>query len=201
MAALIYVHDPMCSWCWGFTNVYDQLIERLPAEVEIHRLVGGLAPDSDAPMPEPMRQMLQQTWARIEQMIPAKKFNFDFWSQCEPRRSTYPACRAVIASKMQQSLIEKEMILAIQQAYYLDAKNPSNEDVLIQLAANIGLNADTFIRDFKSKTCHDRLERELLLTRKLYVSSFPALVLSNGTVDTVIHIDYSNSDHILKQIF
>jgi protein-disulfide isomerase-like protein with CxxC motif len=49
---LIYVHDPMCSWCWGFADVYEELLEQLPPEVEIRRLLGGLAPDSDAPMPE-----------------------------------------------------------------------------------------------------------------------------------------------------
>ncbi len=44
---LIYVHDPMCSWCWGFTSVYKQLVDQLPADIEIRRLVGGLAPDSE----------------------------------------------------------------------------------------------------------------------------------------------------------
>jgi len=70
---LIYVHDPMCSWCWGFADVYEELLEQLPPEVEIRRLLGGLAPDSDVPMPESMQAMLQQTWQRIEMTIPGKQ--------------------------------------------------------------------------------------------------------------------------------
>jgi putative protein-disulfide isomerase len=101
---------------------------------------------------------------------------------------------------MQQPLMEKEMILAIQQAYYLNARNPSDEDVLMQLAADIGLDTDIFVRDCKSKACHDALENELLLTRELFVSSFPSLVLSIGNTDTAIHIDYTSSDNILKEI-
>jgi putative protein-disulfide isomerase len=201
LPTLYYVHDPMCSWCWGFRPVWKQVQQALNGMVKIQYVLGGLAPDTDQPMPENMQSNIRDNWQRIQQDIPDIEFNYDFWSLCRPRRSTYPACRAVIASKMQQPLIEKEMILAIQQAYYLDARNPSNEDVLIQLAADIGLNADIFVRDFKSKTCHDALERELLLTRELYVSSFPALVLSKGAVITAIHIDYSNSDNILKEIF
>ena len=34
------------------------------------------------------------------------------------------------------------MISAIQHAYYLQARNPSNADTLIALAAEIGLDAD-----------------------------------------------------------
>jgi hypothetical protein len=35
---------------------------------------------------------------RIERSVPGTKFNFEFWSRCRPRRATYPACRAVIAT-------------------------------------------------------------------------------------------------------
>ncbi len=80
-STLIYVHDPMCSWCWGFSEVYRQLVEKLPPGLKVERLVGGLAPDSNAAMPEQMQMMLQQTWQRIEQMIPGVNFNFDFCQQ------------------------------------------------------------------------------------------------------------------------
>ena len=83
---LIYVHDPMCSWCWGFEPVRAQLFAALDGRIPIRRLVGGLAPDSDAPMPAEMRLGLQQTWRRIQHTIPGSEFNFDFWSECSPRR-------------------------------------------------------------------------------------------------------------------
>lgn len=76
------------------------------------------------------------------------------------------------------------MILAIQQAYYLQARNPSDEKVLIQLAMDIGLNTKKFINDLRSDKCQSQLESELQLCRELYVSSFPALVLSQGSADT-----------------
>ena len=56
---LLYVHDPMCSWCWGFARAYDELIERLPNGVPVVRILGGLAPDSDEPMPEDMKNYLK----------------------------------------------------------------------------------------------------------------------------------------------
>ena len=200
-AILYYVHDPMCSWCWGFRPVWNQVQHELQGKVHIQYVLAGLAPDTDQPMPENMQTSIHDAWKKIQQEIPGTEFNYKYWSVCQPRRSTYPSCRAVIACKMQQPELEKEMILAIQQAYYLQARNPSDEKVLIQLAVEIGLNANNFISDLRSDKCQSELESELLLSRKLYVSSFPALVLSQCTADTAIHIDYNNSDNIIKQLF
>ncbi len=197
---LIYVHDPMCSWCWGFTKVYDELIERLPTEIEIRRLVGGLAADSDAPMPEPMRQMLQQTWARIEQMIPGKKFNFEFWSQCEPRRSTYPACRAVIAARAQGEQYDLIMTRQIQQAYYQQARNPSDNDTLIQLSSEIGLDSKRFANDLVDPGTHALLLDEINQARSIGIDSFPSLMLEQGDQYTRILSNYIDVEAILDQI-
>ena len=59
---LIYVHDPMCSWCWGFEPVRAQLFDAISSSMNIRTLVGGLAPDSDDPMPAGMQASLKQTW-------------------------------------------------------------------------------------------------------------------------------------------
>ena len=123
---LYYAYDPMCSWCWGFRPVWEELQARLPAEVRVQPILGGLAPDSDQPMAPDMQSHLQDTWRRIEQRIPGTSFNFAFWENCSPRRSTYPACRAVIAAGAQGPGQESNMVLAIQRAYYQQARNPSD---------------------------------------------------------------------------
>ena len=113
LATLYYIHDPMCSWCWGFRPVWDQVQDELQDTVHIQYVLGGLAPDTDQPMPAKMQVSIRSNWQRIQREIPGTEFNYDFWTICQPRRSTYPSCRAVIASKMQQPLLEKELILAI----------------------------------------------------------------------------------------
>ena len=134
-ARLYYVHDPMCSWCWGFRPVWLELKQTLPEELQLLSLVGGLAADCDEPMPQALRDKLQATWRRIQQVIPGTGFNFDFWRDNTPRRSTYPACRAVIAAR---ELADKadQMTHAIQQAYYLQARNPSDQETLVDTSGS-----------------------------------------------------------------
>ena len=112
--------------------------------MDVRYVLGGLAADTDEPMPEETRSFLQQTWHKIEQRIPGVHFNFDFWEKASPRRSTYPACRAVIAARQFGPEYEALMTAAIQRAYYQEARNPSDDSTLIELAAEIGLDADEF---------------------------------------------------------
>jgi len=197
---LIYVHDPMCSWCWGFADVYEQLLPKLPAEIVIRRLLGGLAPDSEVPMPESMQAMLQQTWHRIEAMIPGKQFNFEFWSKCTPRRSTYPACRAVIAAREQGEQNDPIMTRAIQQAYYQQARNPSDHETLVKLAAEIGLDAKRFANQLLDVKTHQQLLDEIDSARSIGIDSFPSLMLEQNGRFTSILANYTNMDQILNQI-
>ena len=174
-ATLFYVHDPMCSWCWGFSKVWQNIQDQLPNDINTQLVAGGLAPDSKQAMPESMQLSLQQTWQHIQQVIPGTKFNHQFWSLNAPRRSTYPACRAVLAAKTQNPDLEIPMMKAIQKAYYLDAKNPSDDTILIELATNIGCNTDRFTQALNSEATQQTLMSQIHFARMLGAQGFPSL--------------------------
>jgi len=197
---LYYIHDPMCSWCWGFRKVWNQVQNDLKGKIDICIVVGGLAPDSNQIMSETIQKSIQQNWQRIQQHIPGTQFNYDFWKICKPRRSTYPACRAVIAARLQGEKFSKMMVLAIQQAYYLTAKNPSDNLILIQLAEEIGLDSKQFEIDLSSNECKQLLVKELELTASLNVNSFPSLILNYKNSNIKIPIDYTDKKTILLNI-
>ena len=187
----------MCSWCWGFVPVLEDLLNKLPEDIRVKRLLGGLAPDSAAPMPAEMQQTIEATWRRIEETIPGTLFNHDFWTQCAPRRSTWPACRAVIAARMQGDEFDVRMTRAIQLAYYTQARNPSNENTLVELAGELGLDRHVFTRDLCSTPVQQQLLAEIELSRQLYATSFPSLVLKTGAAEWRIPVDYNDSAPML----
>ena len=199
-AILYYVHDPMCSWCWGFRPVLLQLKQQLAAPVTFRSLVGGLAADSDVPMPVTLQRNLQATWQRIQQAIPGTRFNFDFWTRNIPRRSTYPACRAVIAARRLDARLEDEMTFGIQQAYYLQAKNPSDLETLGEIALNIGLDQKEFEQLMHSSEIEDLFTQELDRVRAIHVSSFPSLVLQLDASLYPVTLDYISAQKLLDEI-
>ncbi len=198
---LVYVHDPMCSWCWGFRPTLEQLCSRLPQTVGFRRLLGGLAADTDEPMPQAMQAQLQSTWQRIQQRIPGTRFNDEFWQRCQPRRSTYPACRAVIAARMMSPDREDDMILAIQKAYYLRARNPSDIETLVQLAGELSLDQEQFTFLIKRDFVDEQLQIEIGEARAMRANSFPSLVLKTGFANHhTIPVDYCDVQPMLNTI-
>ena len=197
---LYYAHDPMCSWCYAFRPALTQLLDKLPAEIEVIRLLGGLASDSNEAMPDNIRHYIVDNWQRIEQQVPGTSFNYDFWTRCQPRRSTYPACRAVIAARLQGSQFDIRMTHAIQNAYYRQARNPSDNTTLIELASELGLDADRFSQNIISTETDDKLRREIKQSRLLGMKSFPSLLLEYHGQTQCLQIDYLNSQTMLNSI-
>lgn len=194
---LYYFHDPMCSWCWGYRPSWLRLLSLLPETIDVSYIVGGLAPDSNTPMTEEMALTIQSHWRRIESEL-GTRFNYNFWTQCTPKRSTYPACRAVLAAKNQQQ--ETQMIQSIQESYYLRALNPSELSTLVQLAEEIGLDRTAFISDINSIEVQQELESQIQFARTLQVPGFPSLVLVKNDNTYPISVDYKNPDNTIKVI-
>jgi len=197
---LFYIHDPMCSWCYAFSQSWIALQQDLPRGIEIVCLVGGLAPDTTEPMPLAAQALVQQAWQRIEQTVPGVHFNWDFWSRNTPIRSTFPACRAVLAAKKQRAEAEPEMIRAIQTAYYQQAKNPSLPETLHACAREIGLSEEVFSEDLRSPAIESELQHQMQRARSMEVYSYPSLRLVHSNAVFPIAIDYLNHRTMLNEI-
>ncbi len=92
------------------------------------------------------------------------------------------------------------MILAIQTAYYLEARNPSDVPVLTRLAEQEGLDIETFTADLQSSDTEQELQRQIRFTQASPVSGFPALALERGGVLTPIPVDYQDHAATLRSI-
>ncbi|MDH5359971.1 MAG: DsbA family protein, partial [Gammaproteobacteria bacterium] len=171
---LYYIHDPMCSWCWGFKSAWDRMRDRLADRVEIRYVVGGLAPECHDPMPMDMREMLEQTWQRVSEKTGAR-FNHDFWRNNTPMRSTYPACKAVLLAR--DAGKELEMLSAIQALYYQQAGNPSEYEALCTLASELGMDVESFRQSIQAEATEQRLRAEIMFAESLGAQGFPSLVL------------------------
>jgi len=154
--------------------------------------MGGLARDSDEPMPRDLQNYIQENWRRIESVVPGTEFNYEFWTRCGPRRSTYPSCRAVLAARHFDPSNEGAMIEKIQIAYYREAKNPSDVDTLCELAGELGIDTEAFREFLLGEDCQAMLDHSLQRRRELGVTAFPSLVLESDQSLRPIPHDFSD---------
>jgi len=198
MPKIIYVMDPMCSWCWAFAPVVEAIKQHYP-DLEWQVQMGGLAPDSDEPMPAAMRQKLISIWQQIQEAT-RTEFNFDFWHNNTPRRSTYPACRAVISAEALSPGSVFKMISAIQRAYYLEARNPSDNEVLIDLASSIGLDQKAFSAQLVSSETQATLEQQIRDSYALGAQGFPSLFVETAQGIHALGYGYSQEQKVLERL-
>ena len=93
------------------------------------------------------------------------------------------------------------MIEVIQCAYYRQARNPSEREVLIALAGEIGLEVEGFATMLTSGETEATLQSELRKSVELGVDSFPSLVLETaGGSRWPIGIDYNDPESMLETI-
>lgn len=193
----------MCSWCWGFQTQL-RLIEQALPELPVRIVLGGLAPDTDEPMPPDMRAYVQQAWEAVEQTTGAA-FDRRFWDGRNPdiRRSTYPSCRAVVLARREGK--ERAMFDAIQRAYYQEARNPSNADVLADCASSLGLemSREDFLQALNAEATQAELEMDFTLRRALDANTFPSLALCGDAfpgAGVVVHRGWGTAAELLPRI-
>ncbi len=195
---LYYIMDPMCSWCYAFSQVLKAIETNLPQEMEMRYILGGLAPDSEEPMSPETQTYVQNTWRTITERT-GVQFNFDFWTKCKPRRATYPACRAVIAAGLQAKPQRAVMVTAIQNGYYQQARNPSEPETLIELATEIGLEPERFGQDLGSAQVEELFQADLEFKNTLGIRGFPALVLKSDKYYG-LSLGYAPAEVILQRL-
>ena len=201
-ATLYYIHDPMCSWCWGFRPTWDAIQLSLPEGIVVEYVAAGLASDSAEPMPEDMRTAIEGYWHEIEAKL-GTQFNFDFWRLNTPRRSTYMSCRGAIAAKLQNQ--ESVMVDAIQRAYYLHALNPSDAVVLVSLAQQLtvdynGFDATQFEQDLFSVPVEQEFQRQRKFAQQISDQGYPSLVLKYQDIFYPVVRDYLDANAALNDI-
>lgn len=92
------------------------------------------------------------------------------------------------------------MIVAIQEAYYLHAQNPSDDETLIQLASDIGLDKRRFMVDLNSAETRMELLKQIALSKRIGALGFPGLILCENDTYRTLTYDYHNRGLVLDQL-
>ena len=95
---------------------------------------------------------------------------------------------------------EADMILAIQEAYYLRAMNPSDSETLVTLAGELSLDSGRFKTDLRSPDTETDLQHQVAFARRSPISGFPALALRSGDRLTAVRLNYKDYTETLEHL-
>lgn len=170
--ALVYVGDPMCSWCWGFAPVVDSLSQRYGDILPTRMVMGGLRPDEQAQaLDDPLRAYLRRTWETVHRAT-GQPFDFRFLERSGFLYDTGPACRAVVAVRRVWPDEQYRFFRWLQEQFYAhgqDITEPAAVDRYLDLRRLHGYT------ELQSDAVADETRRDYAMGRALGVTGFPAV--------------------------
>ena len=173
---LIYILDPMCSWCWGFNPVLQQVLKQAQAAgIKVTVRVGGLRTGEQALLDKSKRDYILQHWRSVAEAT-GQPFAFEQAMPSGFLYNTEPACRAlVVARQLDESLLFR-FLDSLQQAFYQDAQDITQPSVLRELAVQAGYDTEAFCNIFDAAATQDATQAEFAWVSNLAVRGFPTLL-------------------------
>ena len=174
-ARLVYVMDPMCSWCWGFAPVAEALVRQArEGGVALHLVMGGLRAN-DAPLEASTRRYILDHWQSVAQAT-GQPFAFEGALPEGFVYDTTPACRAVVAARQLDPLAAWQLVGLIQQAFYAQGRDVTQPALLVELADQAGLPRQTFAEAFDSAASLTAAQADFSWVQGLGIAGFPTLL-------------------------
>jgi len=172
---LLYVMDPMCSWCWGFAPVVEELARQAAqAGVRLDWVVGGLRQEC-APLGEPARERIFAHWRAVSGET-GQPFNFARGLPEGLVYDTEPACRALVVARHLAPRRVGRLARLIQQAFYLEGRDVTHARVLLELAETAGFSRCCFAEAFDSAEQRAATRADFAWVERLGIAGFPTLL-------------------------
>ena len=177
---LVYVMDPMCSWCWGFAPVAAALIEQAAAaSVPTHVVLGGLRTGAGAALDATKRAYILKHWQTVAELT-GQAFRFDDALPQDFVYDTEPACRAVVAVRQLDEGLALAMTQRIQQAFYVEGLDVTRTPLLVELAQTVGVPRIEFAEAFDSLKSLEATRKDFAWVQDLGIAGFPTLLAERG---------------------
>jgi putative protein-disulfide isomerase len=197
--SLIYVVDPMCSWCWGFSPVFEEIVQRYHDQVTIQVLLGGLRPGNTERFDAQRRAYILSHWHAVHERT-GQPFNFAFQMGPSFTYNTEPPSRAVVVVRQLTPEMEFPFLKSVQEAFYVKNEDVTREEILADLASAQGLDRAKFLEWFQDPTIKQSVWEEFDQARQLGVSGFPTLLGRNGHDLITFTQGYQPTDELVPLI-
>lgn len=189
---LLYIADPLCSWCYGFGPELSKLIERHP-DARLDLVMGGLRPFNTKTMTPEFKEMLRGHWRHVA-TASGLPFSESIFERDDFIYDTEPPCRAVVTARNIEAARAFAYMKAVQLAFYRDGRDVTRADVLADVAEACGYDRETFLMRFESPAMREETRGDFSTTQSLGVSGFPTVGLAKGAQLFLVTSGYATHD-------
>lgn len=204
MAKLIYIADPMCSWCYGFGPELKTLLDGVP-ELRFEIVVGGLRAYNKQLMDEALKSTLLSHWGKVEEAS-GLPFSRAALSHKDFIYDTEPACRAVVVARMLAPETALDVFHAIQHGFYAEGLDTTQGDVLAKISvavlnkAGINTSVQDFLNTWSSEDAITTTHNDFLQTQRWGVTGFPTLAFEQAGELYLVTSGFARTETLVERL-
>lgn len=186
---IIYVGDPMCSWCWGFSPVLHRIVEGYAAAVPLRVVLGGLHAFDDKPMSESYKRTIRHHWEQVHAATGAP-FNYAFFDRAGFVLDTEPACRASVTIRNIKPAALLSFYERIHKGYYVEDTDTTALETFVAYAEQEGIDGAAFAKAFESDAMKQETLGDFHWCQQIGVTGFPTVLLREDDKLAALTIGY-----------
>lgn len=197
-AKIIYVGDPMCSWCYGIAPEYTKLLERFDGELEFELVMGGLRPYNTQTMPE-LKDFLKEHWHEVNERS-GQEFSYGILDDANITYDTEPPSRATVVVRHLDPSKEIEFFKKSQTLFYKENKNMHLTESYFDLLDELGIDKEAFANLFNSDEMKLKIKEDFMRANALNANSFPTVILEHNGQYYPVAKGYSTSEKMIARV-
>ena len=193
MPELIFVLDPMCSWCWGFHPIIETLRKEHAHHYKFSLVVGGLRTTGQMTWNEQSKDYLKQNWDAVAKRA-GQPFSHNLLNKATFDYNTYPSCKAIVTVReLWGEEAAFNYLSDIQKAFYAEGQDITSLEVLKKY---IKQDKAEFLTFYTSERAEVLMQHDFSKARSMGANAFPSVV----KIDTDGHMVCINGYRSLEEI-
>lgn len=200
---ILYIFDPLCGWCYGFSDTMLQFYQLFGQDFEFVAVPGGMVTgDRTGPISD-MEDYISKAYLRVEETTGAQygeKYLTDLLRSKTTMLDSEPPSRALITFRSFYPERAVEFAHALQKAHYFHGRDFNDESLYEELAGQFGLDAKAFMERYHDPRMKQNLQQEFAWVKESGVQGFPTVVYRSGQKYYLLAHGYAPLDNLKSSL-
>ena len=179
---IIYVYDPMCGWCYGFSKVMNKLYDEKQNEYDFDIISGGMVlGPNEGYLSKEFSEYILQAYKRVEDLSGVKYGeaylnhlrNYSLWT------SSLTPSLALETIKILNPKQAYSFASLMQYAHFYEGKNLSDSNTYTDIILKYQLDISSFNQHMKSEAVNLAALNGFETSQKLGINGYPCVLVKN----------------------
>lgn len=196
---IIYIYDPLCGWCYGFSNVITKLYENYKDKFDWQIYSAGMSLGTNTFEISEAAEQMNEAIKSVENFSDIV-FGDKFKNETLKSDYIYNSLKPSIALTVFKELDNENSIqfaTEIQKALFYYGENLNELNTYLQLIKKYGLSAEAFSHKFLDPIYEAQTyNSEFRNTTTYGINNFPAIIAQTDNKNNIISRGYQSYEKI-----